>query len=251
MVFGGADDVLQMGLTVADEGQHGHEGSANEDAGAGQFRHGLQTATDAGATGLKGALDGGIQAAEAEDDPATATLKEKLKQPLTVDFVSTPLDDVVAFLRSYGRVNIVVDKKAVADKPQDVSLTLKDVTIKEGLEWIVEQLGLEYTLQDGVIYISSSEEISKTKKTVTRYYDVTDLTLEIKNFKPNLEAISSEGLDVDDMTDIFSGDGEGEDVKTDQFTGESLVEFIKTVVEPGSWTDIVPSGGDDDGGGIF
>lgn len=164
-------------------------------------------------------------------------LRNKLERPVSFDFFGTPLEDVVAFLRQYHKVNIVIDTKVVgADR--DLTLQLEKVKFKNALDWALRLLDLSYTLEKGAIFISTKEKIGLSQRAVTRFYDVTDLTLDIKNFKPDIKAISSSDLDPDDMDDIFSeddGDGGGE-VKG--FTGDSLVEFIKSVIAPETWKEL-------------
>ena len=172
-------------------------------------------------------------------------LEVKLEERVSFDFIATPLDDVVAFLRQLRRVNIVVDKAAIEGRGNlDLTLRLEKVKFRDALEWALRLLDLKYTLENGAIYISTKEKIGQSQKTVTRFYDVTDLTIDIRNFKPNVQAISNADLDNEDMDDIFNeedGDGGGES-KT--FTGDSLVEFIKSVIAPGSWADVQLGGGE-------
>lgn len=170
-------------------------------------------------------------------------LQRKLELPVSFDFIATPLDDVVAFLRSIHKVNIVVDKKEVGGD-QDLTLQLEKVKFKDALEWALRLLNLKYTLENGAIFISSKEKIGESQRTVTRFYDVTDLTIDIRNFKPNIQAISNSDLDAENMDDIFSEDEGGDGAEDKGFTGDSLVEFIKSVIAPGSWVEV--DGGLDD-----
>jgi len=180
-----------------------------------------------------------IEAETEEDAEWKKVLEAKLEEPVSFDFVATPLDDVVAFLHGLKRVNIVVDKAAIEDRRDnlDVTLRLQKVKFGDALSWILRLLDLNYTLENGAIYISTEEKIGKSKKTVTRFYDVTDLTVDLRNFKPNVQAISNADLDVDDMDDIFSEDNNDLEGGEAGFTGESLVEFIKSVIAPGSWAE--------------
>jgi tetratricopeptide (TPR) repeat protein len=177
-----------------------------------------------------------------EDAKWRRELEAKLEEPISFDFIATPLDDVVAFLRNLKKVNIVVDKAAVADRGAlDVTLRLDKVKFRDALAWILRLLNLSYTLENGTIYISTKEKIEETKKTIIRYYDVSDLTNEPRNFKPNIRAISNADLEDQDFDDIFE-ENDDADLDPKTFTGESLVEFIKSVIAPGTW-DVVPGGG--------
>ena len=188
-----------------------------------------------------------IETDSEEDAKWKKELLTRLEEPVSFDFIATPLDDVVAFLRNLKKVNIVVDKKATAARDNlDVTLKLDKVPFKDALSWVLRLLELKYALEDGAIYISTKDVIDKNKKTITSYYDVTDLTVEIRNFQPNLQAISNEDIgDAEEMQDIFGGDDDDDDQK-DNFTGQSLVEFIKSVIAPDSWADVAGGGALDD-----
>ena len=186
-----------------------------------------------------------IEAESPEDAKWKKDLNVILEQPISFDFIATPLDDVVAFLRNLKQVNIVVDKKSVAELGGglDVTLRLEKVKFKDALEWVLRLINLKYTLQNGVIFISTKEKIGATTQTVTRFYDVTDLTIEIRNFTPNVKAISNANLDdIEEMDDIFNEEPAEDEERADTFTGESLVEFIKSVIAPGTWEDIGGAG---------
>ena len=178
-----------------------------------------------------------IEQGGAEDADWKRPLEEALAKPISFDFIATPLDDVVAFLRNMMKVNIVVDKNAVEGRDLDVTLKQQDVKFKNALDWIVRLLEMNYTLQDGAIFISTAERIGATKKTTTKFYDVTDLTLEIRDFKPNLAAISNTSSTEDTISDIFGEDTSDTGDEKDRFTGDSLVEFIKWVIAPGTWDE--------------
>ncbi|MFO7900624.1 MAG: hypothetical protein R6V58_16380, partial [Planctomycetota bacterium] len=76
----------------------------------------------------------------------------------------------------------------------------------------------------------------KIRKTVTRYYDVSDLTIKINDFKPNLKALTQEGGDEGKIPDLFERDElAAAEEEPDTFTGQELVDFIKRVIAPGSW----------------
>jgi len=101
-----------------------------------------------------------------------AAFKRKLREPISFDFVDTPLDDVVAFLRGIHMVSIVVDKGAIRQE-EDIRVTLlvEKVPFGEGLERILKPHGLGYTLENGAIFITTREELSKCPKLPTVGYD--------------------------------------------------------------------------------
>ena len=166
-------------------------------------------------------------------------IEATLEEDVSFDFINTPLDDVVAFLINLKGRNIVLDKKEIEGRGAlDVTLRLNKVKYKDALAWILRLVDLSYTLEKGAIYISTKEKIGASKRTVTKFYDVTDLTVDIRDFKPNLQAISSSHLDDDQTEDIFDERDDAGGGEKERFTGESLVEFIKSVIAPNTWAEM-------------
>ena len=138
------------------------------------------------------------------DEKEWKPLVGKLEQPVSFDFIATPFEDVVAFLSSVNNTKIVVDPKAVEGrKDLDLTLQIEKVPLKDALFWTCRQLDLGYAVRDGAIFISTPDDrLLPPKKTVTRIYDVTDLTIDIRNFRPNAQAISNADLDEAQQTDL-------------------------------------------------
>ena len=85
-----------------------------------------------------------------------AVLKS-LDLPVTFEFQDTPIHDVVAFLRDYTDVTVVLDPRTLAaakitsDAP--VTLTLRDVTLEGALTLLLEPLGLMHIADGGALKI--------------------------------------------------------------------------------------------------
>jgi len=169
-------------------------------------------------------------------------IEESLNKKVTFDFVETPLQDVVNFLSSLVDVTIVLDHAATKDAP-NVTLRVNDMRLLSALNWILKLVALKYTLKDEAVFISKGENI--VDKAVLRMYDVTDLTIDIKNFQGHQQALASDG-GYSSTGSTFGGGGgqmaqaffegcEDEDKEEDRLTGETLVEFIKKTIAPNSW----------------
>ncbi|MFH1732777.1 MAG: hypothetical protein ABIF82_14155, partial [Planctomycetota bacterium] len=130
------------------------------------------------------------------DHDAWKPLEDKMDGLVSFDFIATPLDDVVAFLCNLKGVNIVVDKKAIEGrKDLDVTLRLDKVAFKDALAWICRDLDLGYTVRGGAIFISTPDDrLLPRGKTITRFYDVTDLTVDVRDLRPDGERGEQERL---------------------------------------------------------
>ena len=177
--------------------------------------------------------------AEDPPQPWEAGLREALGRKVSFDFVETPLQDVVNFLGTVADVTVVLDAKALDDQIPSVTLRVQDMRLGAALNWVCRLAGRGYTLKNQAIFISNAQRLHD--RSVLRMFDVSDLTVEIKNFKGKQQALASDsGWDPDGggggRADWPFDDEDGED-DDEGLTGESLIEFIKRIIAPGQWGD--------------
>lgn len=169
-------------------------------------------------------------------EPWEGRIREALERRVTFDFVETPLPDVVSFLANVADVNMVLDGEAAKGGVPPISLRVENMTLGAALNWICKLVGFRFSLRDEAIFLSRPERIPSA--TVTRVYDITDLTMEIKNFKGKQRALATDlGFGADGggsgLRD-FLGDGEeGEHEKP--MSGSQLIEFLRHIVGPDGW----------------
>jgi len=181
-----------------------------------------------------------IGQAPTKDEAWKQSIRARLQEPVSFDFVETPLEDVVTFLRQITEINFVLDNRALQGLNNNlVTLKVTDMKTDAALDWILRMVGLKYTLQDGAIFISDEVQ----GDAIRQLYDVTDLTLEIRDFKGDLRHLQSRtgtgttgGGGSDSVEeDIFGDDPEDYEDDEEAFTGKSLVEFIRKTIAPGTW----------------
>jgi len=170
-------------------------------------------------------------------EPWEARLRGALQRRVSFDFVETPLPDVVSFLGSVADANIVLDGGATRGGTRNVTLRVEDMTLGAALNWICKLVGAAYTLRDEAIFIARPERIPE--RTVLRIYDITDLTMEIKNFRGRHRALATDtGRGADAASELareFLGGDEDEAEKP--LSGAELISFIRSLVGPGTWQD--------------
>ncbi|MDW8262070.1 MAG: hypothetical protein RMJ35_06050, partial [Phycisphaerales bacterium] len=124
--------------------------------------------------------------ASLEDQSLAGALERKLPD---VPFDNAQFSDVIDFLRETMRVNIVVNWRALENagiaKETPINVRLRDVRFSKVLTTVLADAGggtvpLDYTIDDGVITISTKEDLSE--RTVTRVYDIRDLIINIPDF---------------------------------------------------------------------
>jgi len=179
-----------------------------------------------------------------------------------VSFEDTAFSDVIDWLRSQklsqGKVNIVPRWRALAtqsiDEDSAISLTMVDTTVQAVLDEVLDQLSdldpLTYMGTGKILKISTKSDFDR--KLYTRLYDISDVLLEIQDFtgSPQIDLQQQQQSGgggggqggTANVQSIFSSSGGGgsdddqeEDDDEERF-GE-IMDWIKEVVEPDSWTD--------------
>ena len=138
-----------------------------------------------------------------------------LASPTQIDFIETPLQDVIDFFKDYHGIEIQIDTKALNDCGIDattpVTKNLKGVSLRSALKLMLRELNLTYVIQDGVLLITRPEEAETRLTTVV--YPVGDL------------------VSARDPTtgEIWSGG---------QADYDSLIDLITSTVQPTTWDDV-------------
>jgi tetratricopeptide (TPR) repeat protein len=119
-------------------------------------------------------------------DPKTKSILAKLEEPVSMSFANeTPLEDVLKYIKSATQglndngIPIYVDpvglNEAEKTMTSPVTLDLEGVPLKTTLRLLLKQLGLTYTVKDGLLTITS--ESSEDQPTEIRVYPVADLAI--------------------------------------------------------------------------
>ncbi len=119
-------------------------------------------------------------------DPKTKGILAKLDEPLSMSFPNeTPLEDVLKYIKQATQgpndtgIPIYVDpvglQEAEKTMTSPVQLDLEGVPLKTTLRLLLKQLGLTYTVKDGMLTITS--ESSSDQPTEIRVYPVADLAI--------------------------------------------------------------------------
>jgi RNA polymerase sigma-70 factor (ECF subfamily) len=174
----------------------GHATSADPADGdkAGQVK-----SKDAKKTGTAGAVEA-IPNKEVE---------KKLNAKISVKFQDTNFEDALVELRENTGINIIVDKRALAEAGLNlnipVTLHLQGVSRKTVLKHILREAGLTYSIDDGILIVTTPQ----ADKLVRRVYPVQDLVIQF-------------------MPEVMEN---GERAVPD------LVRVILKTVEPQSWSE--------------
>ena len=119
-------------------------------------------------------------------DPKTKSIIAKLDEPISMSFGNeTPLEDVLKYIKSATQgpndngIPIYVDpvglQEAEKTMTSPITLDLEGVPLKTTLRLMLKQLGLTYTVKDGLMTITSED--SNDQPTEIRVYPVADLAI--------------------------------------------------------------------------
>lgn len=138
--------------------------------------------------------------------PQTQKIEAALDQPTEMDFVDTPLKDIVDFLKSRHGIEIQLDNKALGDAgvTPDTTFThqLKTIPLRVALSLLLADKDLDYVIKDDVLLITTADVAKATTEVVV--YPVGDL-------------LGPPGAKWDDLD------------------YDSLIEVITSTVSPESW----------------
>jgi type II secretory pathway component GspD/PulD (secretin) len=195
----------------------------------------------------------------AEDRAVVAQLERSLPE---LAFDGVGFSDVVDFLRDVSSANIFVNWKALEaagiDRNAAVTARLRNVKFSKALRIILDSVGsdtakLGYTVDEGVITISTAEDLSGN--TLTRVYDIRDLILQVPDFTeaPNfsLQSTSTRGGGAQGGgggggaggggglfgNSSQDSDTEEKGLKSRDELVEEITKLIQETVDPDSWRD--------------
>jgi len=119
----------------------------------------------------------------ANPNQAEKAIREAMKSPTLLDFIETPLSEVVDYLKKYHKIEIQLDKKALDDlgvsSDTPITISLQGVSLRSALRLLLKQHQLTYVIQDEVLLITSPEEAEN--RLVTKVYPVADLVIPVQS----------------------------------------------------------------------
>jgi len=191
---------------------------------------------------------------ESEENRSALALLERKRVP--VKFVDTPLASAISFLNAVTQLNFDVDWEKLTetgiDRETQISLELTNVPVRTVLERVLEKAskdsgsGAAYTINDGVIMISTREAINKIKS--LQIYDIRDLLIEVPNWTGapefDLQSVLQNQGGGGGGQSPFRENQEGEDDanrRTLEERTQDLITIITTNIDEQGWLE---NGGD-------
>lgn len=162
------------------------------------------------------------RAAGKKNEQVRAALNRILPE---VRFENIPLGDAIDFLRDVTGVNIEVDWRALsrakANKDTVISARVRGVTFEKALMLILDSTKSEsplgYVIQDGVILITSQEELEKN--VAVQVYDIRDLIVAPPDFRFDGGGVKADPQDKDQVEKL----------------AQKIITLLKETIAPHTW----------------
>ena len=128
--------------------------------------------------------EGGLKTASQHvgvDEAAERRIREALDQPTQIEFVDTPLKDVIDYLKDLHHIEIQTDDSAFKEgdvgESVPVNKNLKGISLRSALKTVLDELALTYVVRHGVLLITSPFRAEGNDLMEARVYPVADLVL--------------------------------------------------------------------------
>ena len=179
-----------------------------------------------------GFISAPLFAGDEKDEAAYRKIEAQLEATTieTLAYEDADVTEVVRDIAKRARVTIVFDKAALESVDEDdrkITMEMADVKAINALNIIIDQIGLYKTYKNGILYITTEEKSNEA--TVTKTYDVRDITVVIRDFPaPKLRL---KPADDNDNGPIIDFPNEDKIVETDD-----IIEMIEDTVTA-DWGD--------------
>jgi hypothetical protein len=114
---------------------------------------------------------------------AEEKITKELSEPTEMEFIETPLQEAVDYLKDRHGIEIQLDSKALEEagmgNDTPVTRTLKNITLRSALRLLLDTYDLTYVIKDEVLLITTTDVASQ--ELVTKAYPVADLVIPIRS----------------------------------------------------------------------
>jgi hypothetical protein len=129
-------------------------------------------------------------------DPATPRLASRpdLKQPISLEFINSPLADVMLWISHNTKLDIEIDRREISNAGLDratITFSAREVPLESGLRRMLSQVELDFVVREGFLLVSTEDAIAEILETKT--YDVSDLVSPVTTtgqISPQCEALA-------------------------------------------------------------
>ncbi|MBN1807709.1 MAG: STN domain-containing protein [Planctomycetes bacterium] len=161
--------------------------------------------------------------AQPADEAWREDIKKHLTKKVSFEFVQTPLTECIQFLQNLVKVSVVVDPRSLEEIGGDVPVTLRvvDMPLNTALEWVTRLAGLDYSITNGAIFISTPGNLQGKPYLVV--YDVRDLVNHGRRYDPPVLDSKGRMIVFDELNDF------------NVISEDKLPDMIMGKISPDTW----------------
>jgi type II secretory pathway component GspD/PulD (secretin) len=199
-----------------------------------------------------------------QDSAANRAVRARLEEPIReITAEQQGLERVLNFLRDSTSSNIFVNWRALEaagiDRNSPVTISLREIPFRKALQTILAEVGggtanLGYTIDDGIITVSTRDDLNSAKYQTVKVFDIRDLLVQPNNrAAPTLNLGQTTSQAGQGSTNSQNSNGQGglfgnQNNNQNQNQNQNLqqnrqgivtniTDTIKAVVAPDSWRD--------------
>ena len=168
-----------------------------------------------------------------------------LKQKTDLDFVETPLQDVLEYLSQKHRIPIRMDssalKEAGVDDSTQITCKLSGIPLRSALKIMLDEIQLKSVIHNDVLMVTSPMKAESDEYMVTKCYEVSDLLISAKDreLQYPLDPFKNEILDSQTYYPPGSGNGMPITNRMRQagYDIQQIKDSITNTIATKSWVD--------------
>lgn len=123
-----------------------------------------------------------------EEDARNAATRERLQKSVRIEFIETPVTDVMLFLSDAADFQFYIDEKALGDaaipSESPITVNLTTASVETALDLALQQVDLTYYLRSGLVIVTANDALESVRE--TRVYPAADLLNEVRNPRESL-----------------------------------------------------------------
>jgi len=187
------------------------------------------------------------------ENEASRALNNRLKTMRIprVQFDNVGLEAVIDWIQNFANINIHVKWPAlelssppITPDSQVRGINLTNVTVEKALRTILEDVSggwtpLTYLVEDGVLTISTREDLSAMRYRRTEVYDIRDLIIAVPDFAGPRMEVGNAGSSNGGGGSLFNEDDDDDDNNDDAPSRQeiitSIIDLITGTIDPTSW----------------
>ncbi len=170
-----------------------------------------------------------------EEDPDVLAINRKLEtMKIDMSFENSKLEDILAFVRDFTGLNILLDASVRdrVDLEKAITFKVKDLVLKNVLKLLLAQFGLDYVITEEKVVLLTTPDKAHGRS-VLELHDIRDILVKLQDFAgPRVELVSPQGGMGGPLTGATFTLDEPKEASVGE---EQIVDLIRENIAPGTW----------------